>query len=68
MLQGLFRFAEVDDGRAPEVGGQPGTVPAAALPQWAEAGAVRPALRELLKGDADRLRELSGQDFPEWTV
>lgn len=67
VLHGLFRFAGVDDGRAPEVAGQPGTV-RAALPQWEEAGAVRPALRELLNDDADRLRELSGQDFPEWTV
>lgn len=68
VLRVLFRFLEVDEEHVPDVVQQRWNVAAAAVPEPAEADAVRPALRELFRDDADRLREFAGQDFPEWSV
>lgn len=68
MLRVLFRFLAVDEERAPEVVEQRWNVSAATMPVAAEADAVRPVLRDLLHDDAKRLRELSGQTFPEWSI
>lgn len=69
VLRGLFRFLEVDEGHVPgDIGGRTSVSATAPLPLSADAAAVRATLRELFRDDTDRLREVTGRAFPEWSV
>jgi len=64
----LFRLVGVDDGPTSEIVGPRANAPPPRLPASAETAAVRSDLRVLFRDDAERLRELTGQDFPYWSV